>query len=126
LLDTGLNSDILDVVAIIPTIVGSLMNKLPESETGFEDIRNRCISVIDSVQTLVTRERAVIIFAWITKGLVIKGHPLAHELIAFILQRLDQIDLAAVYCKAVEIIIKDHEMGYLTKQCYAIQKVRFM
>ena len=122
LLERGMQSDAKET-EVIPTIIGSLVNKLPESDYGFEAIRANCITVIDSTKEFAMRRRAVILFSWITKALVIKGHKSAHEMVEYLLKKLEEPDLAHIVCEGVEIILKDHELGYLTKQCFAVQKV---
>jgi DNA repair/transcription protein MET18/MMS19 len=110
------------------TIFGSILNK----ETNEQYLETLCniweqtylVSAIKAVELdLVTREFIVIMAGWVTKGLFIKAHPLGHVLTRQLMDLLEHPLLAHAATLALEVIVKENEMGILTKHSFAVQKV---
>jgi DNA repair/transcription protein MET18/MMS19 len=110
------------------TIFGSIINK----ELNEHHIQALFSSweqtyLVSAVQAqeldIVTREFIVILAGWITKGLLIKGHASGKILANQLMDLLEHPQLAHASTIALEVIVKDNEMGVLTKQSFAVQKV---
>jgi hypothetical protein len=110
------------------TIFGSMINKDTNEEhinTLFKTWEQMyLVSAINAHELdLVTREFVVIIAGWVAKGLLYKSHPLGQVLAGQLLDLLEHPQLAHAATIGIEIIIKENDLGILTKQSFVLQKV---
>ncbi|XP_076059030.1 MMS19 nucleotide excision repair protein isoform X2 [Oratosquilla oratoria] len=105
----------------------TLINKMKPDESFAEVLYNAqtCFgNILDNIENGDTRKSALTSWVWLTKALVMKGHPDAFIWVEKIKSLFPDPDLGIQAAKSFEVILKDHEYA-LTPQTKAIVRLLY-
>jgi DNA repair/transcription protein MET18/MMS19 len=101
--------------------LGSIMNKNPIDQKAF----GSCLSILSEDNKLFFKKDIILGFAWIGKGLAMKGDDRSKEIIRFLLKLVFSsqhgLDVALSAADGLHVIMGDTE-GCLSKQFHAVIK----
>lgn len=109
-------------------IVACVINKLDNSNSLLiaNEIETKFMHEIGNSSnsyTLQDRIDLVLLYAWVSKGFVVKSNQKGLEMTRFLISLLENDQLGSYAANGIEIIAKDDENGVLTKLSFATQKV---